>query len=256
MDVRTLFSSVGFGTVVPLADDFLSEQPGPITEVHIWGSWLNDYLPADDPGSIDFFLTIYKDIPADESDTGYSMPGETLWEGSFFRGNFETRLYAENLEEGWYDPYPPSSVYEPSGDTQCWQYNFKLDEGGNEPFIQEGTATNPIVYWLGIRVQHSMESEFGWKTSEKHWNDDAVWWIGSMLGTTVPGELRYPDSHPLQGESIDLAFVVVPEPATHSADPGRAGVAEAQAVRRCSPRAEVVHQLPACPAGRHRPVCR
>ena len=33
-----------------LADDFLCTQSGPITDIHIWGSWLNNVLPRNAEG--------------------------------------------------------------------------------------------------------------------------------------------------------------------------------------------------------------
>jgi len=33
-----------------LADDFLCTQTGLITDIHIWGSWLGDYLPTEPTG--------------------------------------------------------------------------------------------------------------------------------------------------------------------------------------------------------------
>ncbi len=63
-----------------LADDFLCEQPGRLTHIDIWGSWLSDYLPfGDNPVAVDFILSLHEDIPADESPTGFSMPGDVLW---------------------------------------------------------------------------------------------------------------------------------------------------------------------------------
>jgi hypothetical protein len=44
-----------------------------------------------------------------------------------------------------------------------------------------------------------------------HWNDDAVW---ADSGQGPWNELRYPYGHPFEGESIDLAFAITPEPAT------------------------------------------
>src|SRR5512137_3002215 len=51
-----------------LADDFLCTQTGPITDVHIWGSWLYDRLPYDpatnqpDPTAPTFKLSIHADV--------------------------------------------------------------------------------------------------------------------------------------------------------------------------------------------------
>ena len=59
---------------------------------------------------------------------------------------------------------------------------------------------------------------FGWKTSQQHWNDDAVFGDSDDPFAHPDGwrELRYPLGHPFEGRSIDLAYVIttVPEPAT------------------------------------------
>ena len=52
-------------------------------------------------------------------------------------------------------------------------------------------------------------AEWGWKTSQNHWNDDAVWPSVSALQVTWH-ELR----DPITQESLDLAFVITAEPAT------------------------------------------
>lgn len=201
-----------------LADDFLCTSTGPITDIHIWGSWYNDLLPknvtgAPDSTQVAFRLTIYSDVPENTSPTGYSTPGTPLWEKYFNPGEFQTRLYASDLIEGWYDP--ETGFYNPQGDTQVWQYNFYLDP--RNAFQQLGTDTTPIVYWLGVEAFpvfdiKTQESEplFGWKTSTDHWNDDAVWGVPGSLWQ----EMLYPDGHDKEGLSIDLAFVITPEPTT------------------------------------------
>src|SRR3972149_785545 len=44
-----------------LAEDFPCWQTGPITDIHIWGSWLNDRVAP----KTDFKLSIHADVPAD-----------------------------------------------------------------------------------------------------------------------------------------------------------------------------------------------
>jgi hypothetical protein len=74
------------------------------------------------------------------------------------------------------------------------------------------------VYWLGVQAfTTDSDAQFGWKTSTDHWNDDSVFWdptSGSWL------ELKYP-MHDLVGtpllyggQSMDMAFVITPEPTT------------------------------------------
>ena len=37
-----------------LADDFLCQQTGPITQIRIWTSWLYDNLPPEGPGAVSY----------------------------------------------------------------------------------------------------------------------------------------------------------------------------------------------------------
>jgi len=190
-----------------LADDFKCEASGPITHIRIWASWLNDILPANYPENVVFTLRIYKDIPASESITDYSMPGEVLWERKFERGQFTGTKHAENLREGWYVPCTPEVGYKPAADTVCWQYDFDIPT--SEAFPQDKGR----IYWLGVQAQlvHTPLTEgtrFGWKTSTEHWNDDAVWRTDIMPISRPWEELRYPDGHEQAGQSIDLAFEI------------------------------------------------
>ena len=195
-------------SVVPgdfvLADDFLCTQSGPITGIHIWGSWYNDFLPQQDPMAVSFQLAIYADIPASESPTGFSMPGPPLWSIDIQPGEFQARPFAQDIAEGWMDP--PDFYQPPPADTVCWQYNFVFDE--SMAFFQEGTPEEPMVYWLGVKAFPMEDSQFGWKTSLDHWNDDATWCFGPNPAPGPWEELVYPPGHELMGYSMDLAFVL------------------------------------------------
>ena len=87
-----------------LADDFECWETGPITDIHIWGSWLYDILPENGPDDVIFTLSIHGDIPADESPTGYSIPGDVLWYRQFQRGEFTVRVWLDGVSEGWMEP--------------------------------------------------------------------------------------------------------------------------------------------------------
>lgn len=216
-----------------LADDFLCTETGPITGIRIWNSWLYDQLPPRGPGQVAFALGIFSDIPASDvpGGFGFSRPGELLWGKIFRPGDFSVRLFDEVCGEGWYDP---CETYIYPADEQIWQYTFHIDP--EEAFIQEGNPEEPMVYWLGVTAwtPDLQAFQLGWKTSRRHWNDDAVWAdieLGNLGGpnftdtfTAIDGlpnpnelqwlELRYPEGHPWAGRSIDLAFALVPEPAT------------------------------------------
>ncbi|MBN1435795.1 MAG: PEP-CTERM sorting domain-containing protein [Sedimentisphaerales bacterium] len=207
-----------------LADDFLCVSTDLITDIHIWGSWLEDRVPTnaaglEDPANVGFRLSIHSDIPAviDPANGAVlepSRPGEMLWQQAFLPGTFAVRPYATvDPGEGWYDPADQAYIW--PADKTVWQYNFLIDP--ITAFLQKGTADAPIVYWLDVSANPAEATPgtapymFGWKTSVDHWNDDASWWNSSLESWN---ELRYPSNHPYAGQSMDLAFVITPEPAS------------------------------------------
>ena len=185
-----------------LADDFKCTTTGPITDVHLWGSWLQDQI-----GTLTkIHLSIHADIPANQSQTGYSMPGAVLWQADFSAGQFTWHLYHESpAGEWWWDPYTGELL--PQSDHMIWEYDINIS--ATNAFTQQGTATNPVIYWLDVSVE-AQGGIFGWKTAGVHWGDDAVYRIGAPNPTWA--ELKYPSGHPFQGQSMDLAFRITTTP--------------------------------------------
>ena len=217
IDVNCSMDASGEGYI--LADDFLCTEEGAITGVHLWMSWMDDYLPHGiDPMDVTFILSFHEDIPESLSPNGYSMPGDVIWYTTILPGEFTARIWQENNPEGWMDP--PDNYWFPA-DYVCWQYNFIFDAAMT--FYQEGTPDNPVVYWLDVKaIPNDPMARIGWKTSEEHWNDDAVWGIGQEPYYGPWGELIYPPNHEYWGESIDLAFVIQSEPPMEELDFGDA----------------------------------
>jgi hypothetical protein len=196
------------GECVVLADDFLCTQTGPITEIHIFGSWYEDILPGQpvDPGAVRFTLSIHRDVPAG-IDLEWSHPGNMIWSHTFAAGEFTYRPYATGIQEGYFDPIQGN--YQAIGDTTCWEYIFNISN--DSQFVQMGTAANPVIYWLDVQAYPETPGSafFGWKTSLDHWNDDAVWALGvEPIPPTTWNELRYPPAHPFATQSADLAFEI------------------------------------------------
>lgn len=215
-----------------LADDFLCTSSGPITDIHIWGSYNQDrFLGGVDPSSALFSLVIYEDVPVSATNP-FSHPGKPLW--STYMKPTAARLY-DIASERFFDPnVPPPPNGEPiiGFDTQVWQYNFLIDPA--DAFRQE----KGNIYWLGVHASADLNGDgavdvgdlplylenspglFGWKTSgSPQFNDDAVFTDVNTIGANphvVPDgpwrELR----DPFTGRSLDLAFVItgVPEPAS------------------------------------------
>ena len=209
-----------------LADDWQCSESGPVTDIHVWSSYLEDLRPVPGPNTM-FNVAIYDDIPAGDSSTGYSMPGNLLW-NAYVEPDAE-RVYADNITEAFYDPNQEQVI----GDDQtCWQYNFLFDEANAFP-QEEGK-----IYWLSVSHTADLSGDgivfiddllvpaagwaYGWKTTDQPWNDTAVW-IDATLAGPFPQDAVPPSGSAWnmlaisQGDlmvPMDLAFVITPEPAT------------------------------------------
>lgn len=202
-----------------LADDFRCLQSGPITDIHIWGSWLNNVLPTNtagvpDPGAVVFKLSFHSDVPVGPNNP-FSHPGDQLWSTILQPGQFRVNPNVITAPEQFYDPNLRSII---GTDSLVYQYNF---ENFADPFKQElGT-----IYWLDVQTLvlntvGTAPATFGWKTSrfEDRFNDDAVFadtagFAGPLL--TPWTDLHYPAGHIFEGASMDLSFVLtVPEPSS------------------------------------------
>ncbi len=225
MAVATYFSG-GLNTGLILADDWKCSKSGPVADIHIWGAWLDEVLPTDvagneDPGLIRFKLSIHSDIPAG-TDPGitWSRPGPELWQQVFEPGDSRvtSRVYAQNAKESYYNP--DTGIGMDWYDTRAYQYNFILDPDQGEIFRQEeGT-----IYWLDVQAWVDPNNpnppmsgipSFGWMSTLDEWNDDAVYGENTTFGDPPDQwrEMHHP--HPdMQGRSLNLAFVITPEPAT------------------------------------------
>ncbi len=179
-DVNATFPKV-------LADDWLCTETGFVSDIHFWGSWREDLM-----GQItNIHLSIHANVEGPPS-----MPGELLWSWDTGPTGFTVRDAGEG-PQGWFDPN--------TGDWQrpdhflFFQYNV---ENIPEPFFQdEGT-----MYWLDISVTVAdPDPQWGWKTSQDHFMDDAVW---GDFPDPVWRELFDPET----GESLDMAFVIAPAP--------------------------------------------
>lgn len=173
-----------------LADNWMCSESGPVSDIHFWGSWLNDVIGE----TGDILVRVL-----DNDDTGdFDKPGSVLWENVFTEADYTAVLYADGYSQGWYDPR--TGWYDENNHEQTWQYNIPLIP---EPFYQEEGE----MYWLMISMDF-WDCQWGWKTSLDHYGDDAVFWQFSESG-------YWEQLHdPVSGESLDLAFVITPEPST------------------------------------------
>jgi hypothetical protein len=183
---------------IVLADDFPCNSTGPITDIHVWGSWLNDQV-----GTItNFWIGIYNDVPA----TGggpvgggtNSHPGTLLWYQDFSTNQFALSIYT-NASEYFYNPTNNTIM---GSDDTVWYYCFYP----TNPFVQRGSPTQPTNYWLAIRAQLSDVNTnivYGWKSSASPYNDPAVW--GTVAGGFPVGDWQSM-TNPFTQQPLDLSM--------------------------------------------------
>lgn len=169
-----------------LADDWLCTGTGPVTDVHFWGSWEYDQIGE--------LCSVELSIHANDLSGPFSRPGDLLWSACFVPPQFTVRPYGTG-DQGWYDPN--TGVWRRPDHFQYFQVNI---EDIPNPFVQvEGN-----IYWLDVSV-FTQGGVWGWKTSYAHFMDDAVW-------GDFPAPIWEPLVDPITGRTIDLAFVITPEP--------------------------------------------
>jgi hypothetical protein len=184
-----------------LADDWQCRGDGDVDDIHFWGSWAGDNI-----GQIATILVrIHSDIPDPDGDGPlFSMPGNVLWERQFGETEFTVRQYGTG-DQGWIEPNPnnPPPTYFPNDHNLYFQVNI---EDIIDPFYQ----VQDTIYWLSLQTT-IWSYDFGWKTSTTQWNDDAVYGFFDPEDPQpiVWNELVDPDQ-----VSLDLAFVITPEPGT------------------------------------------
>lgn len=192
-----------------VADDWKCSQTGPVSDVHLWFSVERDG-PGVPPEQIlgalqSIHLSIHKDIPVDESTTGYSMPGELLWERDITQV-IVPLIPAGQGDQGWADPL--GGIWRRPDHQFFFQANMiEIDR----PFIQQEGE----IYWLDVSVKMAAGYDgprIGWKTTKDVWNDDAVFLLDDATGAPAWQELwEYGETG---GRSLDMAFVITPEPGT------------------------------------------
>jgi hypothetical protein len=188
-----------------LATDFLCRKPGPITDIHIWASWLGNTPNC----SIPITLAIWDDVAAITNGPvpTPSHPGTRLWTQTFAPGQYSSRVWSSAIGDEWF--WNPDSPSQPMGyDQAIWQLNFYP----TNPFVQQGTVKTQLVYWVSMTAGANIVP-FGWKTATNHWNDDAVFGHVDPNGTPMGDwqELRDP-RNAANPRSLDLAVALTTGP--------------------------------------------
>ncbi len=179
-----------------MGDDWMCSETGWVQDIHFWGSWYDDLV-----GDIPFWVfRIWSDVPAEQSPTGYSMPGDMLWEIPIETvAGWITIVPEDPSLQGWYN-VPEGSLF-PNNHMQYFRYDVLLPE---ELWFHQDEGT---IYWLTITpyLADPGVTMWGWKSSLDHWNDAAVWGHGfpEWYAINEPPEMQEP---------LDLAFVITGGP--------------------------------------------
>jgi len=169
-----------------LADDWMCNQTGPVTDIHFWVSSYEDYLSEEEIFS---FINSSLILIADNAEDVYSYPNDILWQLFNFTLTVSGPFYGD---EGWYIPWTEEAYY--NNHDLFWRIDIT---NISDPFIQ----MNGTIYWLVIQVP-AFGYLIGWKTSQDHFMDAAVYGF--------PGEW-YPIHEPITYLPIDFAFVITGE---------------------------------------------
>jgi hypothetical protein len=182
-----------------LADDFVCTQTGPVSDIHIWTSWLNDNVDR----SAAFWLGIWSDVPATNNIP--SHPGTLVWWQMFLAGQYQSGL-ASTIQMGverFCDPSQPAGLKQLGVDRQIWKYDFYPQT----PFVQQGSPNNPKIYWLSVIEMGDPAKRFGWKTTRDHHMDYAVYAPAQIIGTNFPPPLaNWSVIADPEGRKRELAF--------------------------------------------------
>ena len=189
---------------VVLADDWLCTETGPVTDIRLWGSWMDD--------SVGQFIGLWIAIHENPPEPPHGRPGQLLW--SRFFTHFQQAPLADSAQ-GWYDQV--LEQWEHPDHRICWQYD--ITDIPN-PFIQQEGRT----YWLNVMAdfatQHPHAPLWGWNTSLEHQGDNAVWaFIEAPFNWT-------PLEEPTTGNRLDMAFQVISSQGILCGDANNDGVVD------------------------------
>lgn len=176
-----------------IADDWMCTESGFVEDIHFWGSWKDDIVGDTD----DIYVGIYEN---DTTSKGFPVPGNELWSHVFAEDEYTSLKWSESGDQGWFNPYCGTPITHDHNN--IYQYNITEIA---DPFPQE----EGYIYWLMISVDY-YDCQWGWKTSaSERFGADAVFYK-YVDYQWCPMELH----DPITAVSLDMAFVITPEPAT------------------------------------------
>ncbi len=181
-----------------LGDDWRCSETGWVKDIHFWGSWRNGVQGQ----IVGFNFKIFSDVPSGPT-IPYSHPGSLLWERDV--STFNCAVIHPLTPEGWYEPN--TGFFAHPDHAEYIQYDVLLSSA--DWFMQ----TFGTIYWLCIeaKIQDTVTTRWGWKSSQQHFNDDAVWAVsvGSGVPCVVPdnggGTVDLPASCPYgSNQTMDI----------------------------------------------------
>jgi len=178
-----------------LADDFQSSKTELITDIILWGAWLDDKV-----GPLDLSIAFFSNLPAGTGGVPYNRPGELLWYRSIPAEEIEATGIATSDS-----PLYEASTSQVIGATSITiQYEIYVDPC--EAFMQH----EDTIYWLSIQRPNVDDGNiFGWKTSFNHFNGAGVFqYVPADDGQPEIRQLFYPITHQYVGQRMDMAFVI------------------------------------------------
>ena len=179
-----------------LADDFKCTSTGRIDDIHFWMSFQGEDWSGNPQDVGPITAGIWSNNPVGPEN--FSVPEHLLWERVFRPGEFTFRQDGEG-PQGFFNP--ATGQFVKPDHNLFYQINITKIA---DPFVQQEGQ----IYWLSLEMDMQTYAMPGWKTSTTQWEDDAVW---RSRDTALPWqEVR----DPITGESLDLAFVITPEPGT------------------------------------------
>jgi hypothetical protein len=186
------------------ADDFLCTFPGPVNDLHFagWSYYGNQYIAG-------FRIQFWSNVPETPDDE--SHPGSQLY-------SYDVMSLLPPT------PTPGATGWRDNGDG-----TFTINLPEDHWFYQQGTPTDPIVYWVsiqGVMVDDGYFDAFYWNFRDRTiptWGDDAAFdstyfgyppwanWGVDGTGAVSIYEGAFPAGWTT---SLDMAYYLSPEPAT------------------------------------------
>ena len=155
-----------------LADDFPLTQTTQITDLHVFGAFLSDNLPAAGASDVTFSLSLHTD-----NGLSPSLPvNPPLWQSTTLPSNTSSPM---PITEAFFDPVAGFV----GSDTMVFEYDFNIAP----------ITLGPGTYWLNVEAQpgatvNGVTSIFGWADTPPASNlgDAAAWGSATLGGYPTP----------------------------------------------------------------------